>query len=170
MDGLEAGLAHVGCNKEVSAVPETSWRLVPMHDARLGEVMDIEKRAYAFPWTEGNFRDCLRSGYSGWLVCRQDSTIVAYAVMSMAVGEAHVLNLAVDPQLRRSGLGRYLLEHLLDTARTALSTIVLLEVRRSNKAALGLYREYGFQRIGVRKNYYPGLEQQEDAFVLALDL
>tara|TARA_R110000787_G_scaffold42983_14_gene105371 strand:+ start:182 stop:607 length:426 start_codon:yes stop_codon:yes gene_type:complete len=141
-----------------------------MHECRLAEVMDIERRAYDFPWTEGNFRDCIKSGYSGWLVSSHEDHVIAYAVMSMAVGEAHVLNLAVDPRYRRDGLGRFLLEHLLQTARAAHTTIVLLEVRRSNKAAIGLYRSYGFQRIGVRPNYYPGHEQREDAFVLALDL
>ncbi len=141
-----------------------------MHDGRLAEVMDIEKRAYEFPWTEGNFRDCIKSGYSCWLATNSDGVVIAYAIMSMAVGEAHLLNLAVDPRLRGLGLGSFLLQHLMETARAAHSTIVLLEVRRSNKAALRLYRSFGFARIGVRPKYYPGIIQREDAFVLALDL
>jgi [ribosomal protein S18]-alanine N-acetyltransferase len=154
----------------VSAVLEPAWRLAPMHESHLPEVLDIEQRAYAFPWTLGIFRDCIKAGYSGWVVHERGGAMLAYAVMSMAVGEAHILNLAVDPTQRRRGLGRFVLLHLLQIARAAHSTIVLLEVRRSNKAAIRLYQAQGFQQIGTRRGYYPGHEQREDAFVLALDL
>lgn len=154
----------------MSAQPETFWRLAVLTEAQLAEVLDIERRAYPFPWTEGIFRDCLRAGYSSWLVLDPGGRVLAYALMTMAVGEAHVLNLAVDPMLRRQGLGRFMLAHLLQVARAANATVVLLEVRRSNKAAIRLYQAFGFRHIGTRKNYYPGHEQREDAFVLALDL
>ncbi|MGQ0530873.1 MAG: GNAT family N-acetyltransferase, partial [Panacagrimonas sp.] len=101
----------------------SAWRLVPMHDAQLAQVLDIETRAYAFPWTDGIFRDCLKSGYSAWVVQSAEGTMLGYAVMSMAVGEAHVLNLAVDPVRRRQGLARFLLMHLLQLARAAHCTI-----------------------------------------------
>lgn len=156
--------------ESLRSAPELGWRLVPMHDTQLAQVLDIETRAYAFPWTEGIFRDCLKSGYSAWVVQASDGAMLGYAVMSMAVGEAHVLNLAVDPLRRRQGLARYLLTHLLQLARAAHSTIVLLEVRRSNKAAIKLYQGAGFKQIGTRRNYYPGHDAREDAFVLALDL
>lgn len=154
----------------MSAVPASMWRLLPLSEDRLPEVLDIETRAYAFPWSEGIFRDCLKAGYSNWGVQSRAGTLAAYAVMSMAVGEAHILNLAVDPLLRRQGLARFLLSHLIQVARAAHTTVMLLEVRRSNKAAIQLYHGFGFQQIGTRRNYYPGHDQREDAFVLALDL
>ncbi len=154
----------------MNAVPQPAWRLAPLHESQLEEVMDIERRAYEFPWSEGIFRDCLKSGYSMWVVQERGGAVTAYAAMTMAVGEAHILNLAVDPQCRRNGLGRFVLSHLLTIARAANTTIVLLEVRRSNKAAIRLYQAFGFQQIGTRRGYYPGLDQREDAFVLALDL
>lgn len=154
----------------LDAGTDASWQLAPLDASHLPAVMAIELRAYDFPWTLGIFRDCLKAGYSGWLVRDRDGSLLAYAVMTMAVGEAHILNLAVDPGLRRQGLGHFLLTHLLGLARAALCTIVLLEVRRSNKAALHLYQRAGFQQVGMRRHYYPGLTQREDAFVLALDL
>lgn len=154
----------------MSAVPQTVWRLTPLNEDRLPEVLDIENRAYPFPWSEGVFRDCLKAGYSCWGVQPSGEPLLAYAVMSMAVGEAHILNLAVDPLRRREGLAHFLLSHLLLVARAANTTVVLLEVRRSNKAAINLYHGFGFQQIGTRRNYYPGHDQREDAFVLALDL
>ncbi|HKY90112.1 MAG TPA: ribosomal protein S18-alanine N-acetyltransferase [Nevskiaceae bacterium] len=154
----------------MSAVPEALWRLAPMHEMHLAQVMDIENRAYAFPWTEGIFRDCLKAGYSAWVVTDRGGAMLAYALMTMAVGECHILNVAVDPTRRRQGLARFLLAHLLHVARAGHNTVALLEVRRSNKAALKLYQAFGFRTIGTRRNYYPGHEQREDAFVLALDL
>ncbi|TXH05118.1 MAG: ribosomal-protein-alanine N-acetyltransferase [Nevskiaceae bacterium] len=141
-----------------------------MHPAHLPQVLEIERRAYAFPWTEGIFRDCLKTGYSAWVLTNTLGEVQAYALMSMAVGEAHVLNLCVDPQRQRSGLGRQLLDHLITLARAAHCTQVLLEVRKSNKAAFRLYETRGFERIGLRKGYYPALDGREDAIVLSLEL
>lgn len=154
----------------MNALADTFWRLAPMQASDLPQVLEIERRAYAFPWSEGIFRDCLKAGYSAWTVQDRDGVMLGYSMVSMAVGEAHILNLAVDPSRRREGLARFLLEHLLQIARAAHTTVVLLEVRRSNKAAIRLYQGFGFKQIGTRRNYYPGVEQREDAFVLALDL
>ena len=90
--------------------------------------------------------------------------------MSMAVDEAHVLNLCVDPELQRQGLGRRLLHHLIKLARAANATIVLLEVRKSNLPAIRLYDAEGFKRLGIRKNYYPAAGGREDAIVLGYDI
>lgn len=154
----------------MSAQLQQSCRLLPMHPAHLPQVLEIERRAYQFPWTEGIFNDCLRTGYSAWVLTNTLGEVQAYAMMSMAVGEAHVLNLCVDPDGQRQGHGRYLLQHLIGLARAAHCTQVLLEVRKSNKAAFKLYESSGFERIGLRKGYYPALSGREDAVVLSLEL
>jgi ribosomal-protein-alanine N-acetyltransferase len=154
----------------MSAQPKPSWRIAPMHHTHLEQVHRIEQRAYEFPWSEGIFRDCLRAGYSAWVVTDAGGVISGYGLMTLAVGEAHVLNLCVDPSAQRQGLGRMLLEHLLKIARAAHMTIVLLEVRRSNKVGLRLYDSSGFQRLGVRKGYYPARNGREDALILGYDI
>jgi ribosomal-protein-alanine N-acetyltransferase len=154
----------------VSAQLQPQWQILPLHPSQLAQVMLVEHRAYPFPWSEGIFRDCLKAGYSSWVLVDVSGTIGGYALMSMAVGEAHVLNLCIDPDLQRRGLGRKLLDHLLTIARAANSTIVLLEVRKSNKAAIALYDSHGFKRLGVRKNYYPAEGGREDALVLGFDI
>lgn len=154
----------------MSANPEQWWRLHPLHPSHLPQVLAIEHRAYPFPWSEGIFNDCYRAGYSSWVLTNTLGEVVAYALMSMAVGEAHILNLCVAPEHQRQGLARVLLEHLLRLARSAHTTIMLLEVRKSNRAAQRLYEGYGFQRLHVRKGYYPGHEGREDAIVMGLDL
>jgi len=154
----------------MSAQPKPQWQILPMHLSYLPQVLEIERRAYPFPWSDGIFRDCLKAGYSGWILNDEYSTIVGYALMSMAVDEAHVLNLCIDPSRQRQGLGRMLLEHIIMLARAANATIVLLEVRKSNKAAIALYEGKGFQRLGLRKGYYPAHEGREDALVLGFDI
>lgn len=154
----------------MSAQPEAAWRVRPMQMEQVSRVIEIERAAYAFPWTEGIFRDCLRSGYSAWLIEDADGEIAGYGVMSFAVDEAHLLNLCVDPSQQRRGLGRFMLGHLIRLARAAGATTMILEVRRSNKAAQHLYRQRGFYRIGERPKYYPAEDGREDAIVLALQL
>lgn len=154
----------------MSAQLKPGWVILPMQPAHLPQVLEIERRAYAFPWSENIFRDCLKAGYSAWVLCAADGSINGYTLMNMAVDEAHVLNLCVDPEYQRFGLGHKLLKHLMKLARAAQATIILLEVRKSNRAAIALYESMGFQRLGVRKSYYPAADGREDALVLGFDI
>lgn len=154
----------------MNAQPQPLWRLAPMHPSHLPQVLAIERSAYEFPWTEGIFRDCLRVGYSAWVVTNTLGEVLAYAFISMAVEEAHVLNICVAPERRGQGLAQFLMRHLLTVARAADVKLVLLEVRVSNLAAQKLYAHLGFKRLGVRKGYYPAPDGREDAWVLGLDL
>ncbi len=137
----------------------------PMHELDVPVVVAIEHDAYQFPWSEGIFRDCLRVGY----VCRvveAGEQMAGYGIMSLGAGEAHVLNLCVHPQLRRRGLARGLLAHLLDRARAAGMHEAYLEVRPSNTIAARLYRSLGFEQVGIRRGYYQATTGREDAQVL----
>jgi [ribosomal protein S18]-alanine N-acetyltransferase len=154
----------------VSAQPEHLWNLRPMNESHLARIVDIERRAYPFPWTDGIFRDCLKVGYSSWVVASPSDEILAYALMSMAVGEAHILNLCVEPAYHQQGIGRFILTHLQRLARSAGMEIMLLEVRKSNSAAIALYTSMGFHKLGVRKGYYPASQGSEDALLLGYNL
>ncbi len=140
--------------------------LRPMTEQDLTAVMDIELVVYPYPWTRGIFRDCLHVGYCCW-VYEEAGQLQAYGVMSIGAGEAHILNLCVRPQARRRGLGRLLLAHLLDVARSHKADTSLLEVRPSNQAALNLYRDMGYNEVGMRKAYYPAENGREDALIMA---
>ncbi len=135
----------------------------------LDRVMQIETRAYAFPWSQGIFKDCLRAGYDCRLLCL-DSHIAGHAVLSAAAGEAHLLNICVQREQQGKGLGRDFVRHVISRARRLGADAVYLEVRPSNKKALRLYDSLGFKQIGVRKDYYPGDPLKEDALVLALEI
>lgn len=135
----------------------------------LATVGVLESVSYEFPWSPGIFADCLKAGYPCWVLC-VDEAIAGYGILSMGAGEAHVLNICVDPAHRGQGLGRYLLSRLLDIARWNGAERVLLEVRPSNPPARTLYESVGFHEIGRRPRYYPAREGREDAVVMALDL
>ena len=151
----------------MSAVIKEAELLVrPMSYEDIGLVMDIEKYAYEFPWSETIFQDCLRVGYCCW-VLERDEILVAYGVMSVAVGESHILNLCVHPAYQSLGLGKMLLTHLLDLAKQHNANMTFLEVRPSNFAAIKLYLDAGFDEIGLRRNYYPARIGREDALILA---
>jgi len=138
----------------------------PMQDDDIDEVMVVELLAYAFPWTTGNMRDCLKSGYSCW-VYLQGSRIIGHAIMSVAVGEANILNLCIHPDMQGRGLGRRLLEQMLTLARQQQADTAFLELRSSNRTASNLYDVMGFNEIGVRHNYYPAKKGREDAILMA---
>lgn len=144
-------------------------RLRPLAFADLEAVMAIEQRAYDFPWSPGIFRDCLRVGYCCWCY-ETNNEIQGYGVMSVAAGESHILNLTVNPDVQRQGIGSKLMQHFLQLACRHAADTVMLEVRPSNTAAIKLYEKLGFNEVSRRKNYYPAKEGREDALLLALSL
>lgn len=143
--------------------------LRPMREHDLAQVVAVEQRAYEYPWSLGIFADCLRVGYCCWTLAEAE-TVLGYCIMAVAADEAHVLNVCVDPGRQRQGHGRRMLEHMIDLARGHRATILFLEVRPSNAAAIELYAGLGFRQLAVRRNYYPARDGREDALVLALNL
>lgn len=141
----------------------------PMVEEDLDDIMAIERSAYEFPWTMTIFQDCLRIGYCSW-VLQRDGSIIAYGVMSIAVGECHLLNICVDPVYQGMGHGEMMLDYLLDLARKHNADMAFLEVRPSNDAARRLYQNKGFDEVGMRRNYYPALFGREDAVIMARSL
>lgn len=147
---------------ELSALVE----LRTMTASDLKQVITVEKRAYPHPWTIGIFRDCLRVGYNSWVMIL-DNNVIGYGIVMLAAGEAHILNLCIDPDYQGKSLGRYLLRHLVEKSHQTDIDMVLLEARRSNAQAQQLYVSEGFHELGVRKAYYPTDNGREDAIILA---
>lgn len=151
----------------MSAVLQDSTPFIrPMSIDDLSIVVAVEASAYSHPWSEGILRDCLRVGYNCW-VCELGEDLVGHAVMSIAVGEAHLLNICVGPDWQGIGVGRRLLNRMLRIAGERHADTVFLEVRASNTSARGLYESEGFGEIGRRRDYYPTRGGREDALVYA---
>ena len=137
--------------------------------ADLDAVLEIESRAYAYPWSRGIFSDCLRGGHD-CRVLSAEGELLGHAVLSAAAGEAHLLNVCVRRDRQGGGLGRLFVHHLIERARLLGAQVLFLEVRPSNHVALALYESLGFSQIGTRRDYYPAETGREDAYVLALKL
>lgn len=144
-----------------------------MQEGDLEQVLEIEMDAFRQPWTKQIFHEELARDWAYLEVVRDRGDdgvpkIVAFCNYWLVRDEVHLLNIATHPQRRRRGYARFLMSHLLDFARRHRCRYITLEVRRSNEGALGLYRDYGFEAVGVRPNYY--VEDREDAIVMLLEL
>ena len=146
---------------------EYSFRVMVEDD--LDDVIAIEESVYPFPWTRGIFHDCINIGY----ICRvylQKEKVIAYSIISVAADESHLLTIVVSKDEQRKGYGKIMLDEMIRVAKIHAANAMYLEVRASNKAAIQLYYDTGFNELGVRDDYYPAEKGREDALVLALDL
>ncbi len=140
----------------------------------LERVLTLELESHLHPWTRGNFTDSLAAGH--WAYCIESDTskeLLAYFILFPAVDELHLLNITVNPAVRRRGIGTRLMASIENIARQSHCQRIILEVRPSNTIALQLYAHVGFLLIGQRKQYYPldpQLGEREDAYVLAKSL
>jgi [ribosomal protein S18]-alanine N-acetyltransferase len=151
----------------MSGVLMTDRYLSPMTEGDLDEVVVIERSAYEFPWSRGNFEDSLRNGYYGLCMRHVTGTMIGYCVLMPVVDEMHLLNLCVAPQAQGAGAGLTMLREAVRIAHAQGLEGLLLEVRPSNYRAIRLYEQFGFVTIGRRKNYYPARHHsREDALVM----
>jgi ribosomal-protein-alanine N-acetyltransferase len=142
----------------------------PMTEARLDEVVAIERQAYDHPWSRGNFADSLRSGYEAQLL-DAGGVILGYFVAMKGVDEVHLLNITVAPGYRGQGWARVMLDALALWARAQGAQWLWLEVRASNVRAQRIYEQHGYRRVGERRSYYPATRgRREDAVVMSLKL
>jgi len=144
-------------------------RFHKMSKADLPRVLEIESKGYNYPWKEAIFHDCLNAAHYDCWVCEDtESKMTAFCIVSTAVGEATILNLCVDPVVRKQGLGQKFVQHVIDSAKARKSESVFLEVRPSNTGAIALYESMGFNEIGVRPGYYKAEDgEREDAIMMA---
>ena len=146
--------------------PPAHSHLRPMSPDALDGVLAIEKTAYSHPWTQGHFLDSLRSGYWAQTLESEAGQLLGYVVAMAGVEETHLLNLTVGPDHQGRGWGRHLLDQLAHWSWQQGAQAIWLEVRASNARARRLYVAYGFEHVGERKNYYPGLGRQREHAVV----
>ncbi|WP_293781351.1 ribosomal protein S18-alanine N-acetyltransferase [uncultured Oxalicibacterium sp.] len=142
-----------------------------MQIADIDDVVQIENEVYPFPWTRGNFIDSIRSEYETWVLRDGTGVLYGYFLLMLSVDDAHLLNITVHPSLHGKGIGLRLLDKARAIAVERRLEAMLLEVRPSNERAAKIYLRYGFDRIGIRKGYYPAPNNtREDAIVMKLVL
>jgi len=139
--------------------------LSPMTLDDLDEVLDIERASFQTPWSRGAFRyELTQNRVARSLVARLGRQLAGYLCLWEIGHEIHITNLAVHPSLRRHGVARALLGHIVEGARRGGAELIFLEVRPTNLEALALYESFGFRVIGRRRGYY--FDTGEDALVM----
>ena len=137
----------------------------PMVMTDVDGVMAVEHDSFLTPWSRSAFEEELaQNRLARYIVAEENGAIVGYAGTWLVINEAHVTNVAVSSQRRREGIGRLLMQNLMELARENGMESMTLEVRVSNAAARHLYAQMGFVEAGIRKNYYS--ETKEDALIL----
>jgi len=139
--------------------------LVPMRRRHLGQVLDIERRVYPRPWTLTLFlSEIVQRSTRFYVVARAQRRVVGYGGLMVYGDEAHVTNIAVDPDQQRRKVASRVLYALITEARHRRASACTLEVRVANHKAQRLYSQFGFAPVGIRKNYYA--ETGEDALIM----
>ena len=149
------------------------WLLLPFCPDDLEAVTAIESQSFAHPWTRRALEDELAHDRALAFVLKAtehalQTDVAAFIILRLIMDEVHIMKLAVVPELRRQGLATLMVNRALDEARREGAVRTILEVRRSNRAAIGLYTRLGFHKIGARKRYYG--PTGEDALVMAKKL
>ena len=151
----------------------------PMTTAWLPPVVAVERSAYTYPWTLGNFSDSLNAGYQAQLLTGglAQPVLLGYFLAMKGVDETHLLNITVAREHQHCGWARVMLDALAIWSRGEGAQWLWLEVRASNARAKSIYERYGFRAVGVRSGYYPeggvgllGGSAREDAIVMSLKL
>jgi ribosomal-protein-alanine N-acetyltransferase len=135
-------------------------------------VIALEQAAFRNPWSPELLRRELEHDWSTILLVEEPMPggsrhLLGLAIFWIVQDEVHVLNVATAPEHRRRGVARVVMEEVLARGRQRRCALATLEVRRSNEAAIGLYKSLGFRSVGVRPNYY--VDEKEDAIVMVLD-
>ncbi len=136
----------------------------PIISSDISILADIDSAVQAYPWTEKMFMDCLHEAYEGFVVLN-DEQLCAYLITQTIFDECHILTLGVAKTAQKKGYATQLLQFLMEYKKNYR---FLLEVAESNHPAINLYKKFGFQSIGRRKNYYHHALRNcgEDAVVL----
>lgn len=139
-------------------------RLKPMEEKHISVLAKIEKQCFSAPWTEAGLRAELESSTAVFLVAEEDEMVCGYGGMHFVCGEGYVDNIAVHPDFRRKGIGEMITKGLLQYGKEHEGSFISLEVRPSNLAAVNLYQKLGFQKNGIRKQFYTN--PPEDGWIL----
>ena len=132
-------------------------------------VHELELKCFTTPWSKDSFVQELSSNkLAKYMVLLLNDEIVAYGGFWMIVDEAHITNIAVNPEKRRLGLGKKLVQGMVDEIIKLGMENITLEVRDSNIPARNLYAGFGFADAGRRPNYYQN--PKEDAIIMWLSM
>ena len=137
-----------------------------MNESNIPDIVRLEKICFSQPWSYEELKEELSNKLACFIVAMNRGVLCGYAGMHCICDEAYVTNIAVFPEFRRQNVGSFLLRNLITNAKEKGCVFLSLEVRTSNSAAISLYKSMGFEKMGLRKNFYK--DPYEDASIMTL--
>lgn len=129
------------------------------------DIYEISRLSFHSPWTLDSIKkELMINGSARYATARINKRCIGYGGVWIILDEAHVINIAVHPEYRGIGTGEKILQALIEMCKLENVREMTLEVRKSNIAALSLYRKFGFIEEGIRRKYY--VDNQEDAIIM----
>ena len=138
--------------------------LVPLTEALLPRVLELEKLCFSLPWSRDAFLPELADPACYWLAALLEGEVAGYAGMRTVLDEGYISNIAVSPALRKRGVGMTLVQAMLREGERRRLGFLTLEVRVGNAEARRLYERAGFREVGLRPGYYE--KPREDALLM----
>lgn len=129
-------------------------KLEKMTSAHIDGVCKIEEACFVHPWSRQSVESELANENSVFIVAVEGEIVIGYIGMSVVIDEGYIFNVAVNADFRRKGVGTALINELVTYGKKNNLCFITLEVRESNQAAISLYSDFGFIKVGERKNYY----------------
>lgn len=146
---------------------EYKFRMMTIDD--IPDIMEIERASFSLPWTyEAYYNELIMNEFAMYIVLEYHGQIIGFCGSWVIIDEAHITNIAIDPNFRGKKLGEALLRQVMIVVMQKGAKTMTLEVRVSNIVAQNLYRKLGFQNGGIRKRYYT--DNYEDALVMWVNL
>ena len=138
-----------------------------LKETDVDSMMFIEQACHSHPKTKKNMQSCFSGRYfSKGLYCSDE--VAGFYMAEMAGPDFTLMDICVSPNFQGKGYAKLLLENLLEEAKTLSAESIFLEVRVSNLSAISLYEQYGFNEMGIRKDYYPADNGREDGKLMGL--
>ena len=143
-----------------------SFTIEVMNDSHIDQVLEIERASFPSPWSRTAFESEVSEDhkYAYYVVAKKDDQVVGYLGAWLILNEAHITNVAVNPEYRRQGVAEEMIQHLIAQSSKHGIDAVTLEVRVSNTSAQQLYYKLGFEKAGIRPKYYQ--DNNEDALIM----
>lgn len=124
-------------------------------------ILEIENRCFKNPWSAFAFWE-LMSSEDCYCIVMANKKIIGYGMACLEDDKIHILNIAVEKEERRKGIGTRILQDMLEYCASNKKRRAILEVRRRNCAAISFYERHHFNKIGVKRRYY----SDDDAIIM----
>ncbi len=148
-------------------IADKGLSIIDLDESHVDQIMLIEMSAHSHPWAVSSMQNSLKRCFN--LGLHGSKGLVGFAIVSVVIDEAELLDFVIDPSHQGQGLGTAFLNTLIRRVAKKAARFYL-EVRESNIAAITLYENSGFVEVGVRRNYYPTKRGKEDAILMAMEL